>query len=101
MEKDIAVTMKMFWISYFSGHPKKSKRKKTSDKQPIVHEDDAALLDPGSNAFISTTHIFVKNCSLTFKVIFEIYAIKLDIVILCLALKECKCNYRGQVKKTW
>lgn len=52
MEKDIVVTMKMFWIFSFSGHPKKSKRKKTSDKQPIVHEDDAALLDPGSNAFI-------------------------------------------------
>lgn len=31
-----------------SGRPKKSKRKKTSDKQPIVHEDDAALLDPGT-----------------------------------------------------
>lgn len=29
-----------------SGHPKKSKRKKTSDKQQIVHEDDAALLEP-------------------------------------------------------
>lgn len=29
-----------------SSHPKKSKRKKTSDKQQIVHEDDAALLEP-------------------------------------------------------
>eukprot|EP00105_Crassostrea_gigas_P041955 XP_019926103.1 PREDICTED: transient receptor potential cation channel subfamily V member 1 isoform X2 [Crassostrea gigas] len=33
-----------------NGHPKKSKRKKTSDKQPIVHEDDAALLDPGTQS---------------------------------------------------
>lgn len=29
-----------------SGRPKKSKRKKTSDKQQIVHDDDAALLEP-------------------------------------------------------
>ncbi|XP_078318077.1 uncharacterized protein LOC111118347 isoform X2 [Crassostrea virginica] len=29
-------------------HPKKSRKKKT-DKQQIIHEDDAALLDPNSN----------------------------------------------------
>ena len=32
----------------FSSHPKKSRKKKT-DKQQIIHEDDAALLDPNSN----------------------------------------------------
>lgn len=47
----------MFWISVFSGRPKKSKRKKTSDKQQIVHDDDAALLEPESNAFIFTERI--------------------------------------------
>lgn len=47
----------MFWISFFSGRPKKSKRKKTSDKQQIVHDDDAALLEPESNAFIFTERL--------------------------------------------